>query len=330
MTSAERRFAATSKEIRVRVESSKNRLTTVRPRKVGSFFIGRSARRASSSAVSRTRTASSCVRSAAETRCRVMAGPRGRAGRRRPRPYRAGVLHRLGQRGRDVLPDEVGLDRGASPDDRGPPGRPAGRCAAARCRPARSAQHVRSGRRRARRTNSAPRSGRRHRLWGRPSGSSARAGRRRRSSRYIVTSRLPTRTSAPSTSAIRSASRAASSTPRVGMPSRTRSWAPRSGSSTSWATRVSARWMSDASSTGLGSLRPSVLAAGVDMRRPASFPASQDGSLKEWSAVLAVVVTLSVACSVRPGTAPSGFSRTDCCSWSQLTGCSHSPYRHGL
>src|SRR5215217_265633 len=42
MTSAERRFAAASKEIRVRVESSKKRLTTVRPRRVGSFLIGRS------------------------------------------------------------------------------------------------------------------------------------------------------------------------------------------------------------------------------------------------------------------------------------------------
>ena len=68
MTSAERRLAAASKEIRVRVESSKKRLTTVRPRRVGSFLIGRSATRAISSAVSRIRTASSRVRSAAEMR----------------------------------------------------------------------------------------------------------------------------------------------------------------------------------------------------------------------------------------------------------------------
>lgn len=68
MTSAERRLAAASKEIRVRVESSKKRLTTVRPRRVGSFLIGRSATLAISSAVSRIRTASSRVRSAAEMR----------------------------------------------------------------------------------------------------------------------------------------------------------------------------------------------------------------------------------------------------------------------
>jgi hypothetical protein len=68
ITSADRRLAAASNEIRVLVESSKKRLTTVRPRKVGSFLIGRSAMLASSSAVSRIRRASSFVRSAAEIR----------------------------------------------------------------------------------------------------------------------------------------------------------------------------------------------------------------------------------------------------------------------
>ena len=38
MTSAERRLAAASKEMRVRVESSKKRLTTVRPRRVGQLL----------------------------------------------------------------------------------------------------------------------------------------------------------------------------------------------------------------------------------------------------------------------------------------------------
>ena len=52
MTSAESRLAAASNEIRVRVESSKKRLTMVRPRSVGSFLIGRSASERSSSAVS--------------------------------------------------------------------------------------------------------------------------------------------------------------------------------------------------------------------------------------------------------------------------------------
>ncbi len=37
--SAERRFAAISKEVRVRVDGSKNRFTTVLPRRVGTFLI---------------------------------------------------------------------------------------------------------------------------------------------------------------------------------------------------------------------------------------------------------------------------------------------------
>ena len=70
ITSADSRLAAASNEILVRVESSKKRLTTVRPRSVGSFLIGRSAIRASSSAVSRMSRASSRLRSAAEIRWR--------------------------------------------------------------------------------------------------------------------------------------------------------------------------------------------------------------------------------------------------------------------
>ncbi len=68
MTSADSRLAAASNEIRVRVESSKKRFTTVRPRRVGSFLTSRVLTAASSRAVSRTRTASSWVRSAAERR----------------------------------------------------------------------------------------------------------------------------------------------------------------------------------------------------------------------------------------------------------------------
>jgi hypothetical protein len=41
-TSADSRFSASSNEIRVRVEASKNRLTTVRFRSAGTFFTGRS------------------------------------------------------------------------------------------------------------------------------------------------------------------------------------------------------------------------------------------------------------------------------------------------
>ena len=54
-------------------------------------------------------------------------------------------------------------------------------------------------------------------------GISVRAGFSRRSSRYIVMSSEPTGTSYPSTEAILSAIRWASGTPRLGMPSSTRS-----------------------------------------------------------------------------------------------------------
>ena len=70
ITSADSRLAASSNEIRVRVESSKNRFTTVRPRSVGSFFTSRPASAASiRSAVSSTVSASSRLRSPAESRC---------------------------------------------------------------------------------------------------------------------------------------------------------------------------------------------------------------------------------------------------------------------
>ena len=58
MTSADSRLAAVSNEMRVRVESSKKRLTTVRPRSVGSFLISRPCVAAIEPAVSRIRTAS--------------------------------------------------------------------------------------------------------------------------------------------------------------------------------------------------------------------------------------------------------------------------------
>ena len=41
IVSADSRLAAVSKLVRVRVESSKNRLTTLRPRSAGTFGIGR-------------------------------------------------------------------------------------------------------------------------------------------------------------------------------------------------------------------------------------------------------------------------------------------------
>ena len=70
ITSAESRFAASSKLDDVRVEDSKNRFTTVRPRSVGSFFTSRSSERSKLRAVASSRSTSSRVRSAIEIRCR--------------------------------------------------------------------------------------------------------------------------------------------------------------------------------------------------------------------------------------------------------------------
>ena len=97
-------------------------------------------------------------------------------------------------------------------------------------------------------------------------------------------SRLPTGTSAPSTSRIRSSRRWASSTPRLGMPSRTRSAGPLLCSRISCAMRRRARDTSLAERT----VRPSgsrgcpggtVVSARVKTRT--SFPASRDRSLKD-------------------------------------------------
>ena len=51
--SADRRFSANSNEMRVRVDASKNRLTIVAPRSVGTFLIARSLISLNGSAVSR-------------------------------------------------------------------------------------------------------------------------------------------------------------------------------------------------------------------------------------------------------------------------------------
>src|SRR5919204_5711873 len=53
ITSADRRFAAISKVVRVRVEGSKNRLKTLLPRSSGTFFTSRSVTPTKDSAVSR-------------------------------------------------------------------------------------------------------------------------------------------------------------------------------------------------------------------------------------------------------------------------------------
>src|SRR5690348_9005713 len=124
MTSAESRLAAASKEIRVRVESSKKRLTTVRPRSAGSFLIGRSASERSSAAVSRTSCASSRLRSAALSRCFFIGAPAEVRALRAVSWSGSSDRHlvdavvllepdrdRLDQGGGQVLADEVGPDR---------------------------------------------------------------------------------------------------------------------------------------------------------------------------------------------------------------------------
>ena len=68
ITSADSRFAASSNEIRVLVEFSRNRFTTVRPRSAGTFLITRVPTSRNDSAVSRMRVTSAAVRSCIESR----------------------------------------------------------------------------------------------------------------------------------------------------------------------------------------------------------------------------------------------------------------------
>src|SRR5258706_7833004 len=69
MTSADRRLAAISKVVRVRVEASKNRLNTLLPRSSGTFFTSRSVTPAKDSAVSRICTRISRGSPSIESKC---------------------------------------------------------------------------------------------------------------------------------------------------------------------------------------------------------------------------------------------------------------------
>src|SRR2546422_2530110 len=69
MTSADSRLAASSNEIRVRVEFSRKKFTTVRPRSAGTFLMTRVPTSRNDSAVSRTRTTSSADTSLIDSRC---------------------------------------------------------------------------------------------------------------------------------------------------------------------------------------------------------------------------------------------------------------------
>ncbi|OPZ50756.1 MAG: hypothetical protein BWY91_02789 [bacterium ADurb.BinA028] len=69
MVSADIHLPAISNDDRVRVESSKNRLMTVRPRRVGSFLTSRRCTSCIEAAVSRIESTSSRDRSAEDNRC---------------------------------------------------------------------------------------------------------------------------------------------------------------------------------------------------------------------------------------------------------------------
>src|SRR6185436_16306798 len=69
ITSADRRLAAISKVVRVRVEGSKKRLKTLLPRRSGTFFTSRSVTPANDSAVSRICTRISRGSPSMESRC---------------------------------------------------------------------------------------------------------------------------------------------------------------------------------------------------------------------------------------------------------------------
>ena len=69
MTSADRRLAAISNVVRVRVEFSKKRLNTALPRSSGTFFTSRSAIDTNGSAVSRMLRMTSAGRPSSVRRC---------------------------------------------------------------------------------------------------------------------------------------------------------------------------------------------------------------------------------------------------------------------
>ena len=87
-TSADSRLAAVSKERRVRVDSSKKRVATTLPRRVGTLGTERRSTSAKDSATRRTSAMPSSPRSATDRRCwgRVTGSPTSRSRRpRRPR-----------------------------------------------------------------------------------------------------------------------------------------------------------------------------------------------------------------------------------------------------
>ncbi len=90
-TSAESRLPAISKLVRVRVDDSKNRLISVRPRSVGTFLTSRRPTSCMRSAVSRMRSRSARSRSSMPSRSRPVMRP---PSRHPESPLRAGLRGR--------------------------------------------------------------------------------------------------------------------------------------------------------------------------------------------------------------------------------------------
>ena len=92
------------------------------------------------------------------------------------------------------------------------------------------------------------------------------------------------------------------------------------------------RAMSDASSTGWDRDDPRMAAGGVGHAGGGLLPRLAGRVVKGVECcACGFAVNASVACSVRPGTAPSGFGRT-IVAWlvkNMVDRMSHSPYRHG-
>src|SRR6185295_1136728 len=123
ITSADRRLAAISKVVRVRVEGSKNRLNTLFPRSSGTFFTSRSVTPANDSAVSRICSRISRGNPSMESRCcsspfSLSCGLRCTFGLQREREF-SGILFLQGQAhsGRHLDPgtDVLRADRQLAP-----------------------------------------------------------------------------------------------------------------------------------------------------------------------------------------------------------------------
>src|SRR5260221_6010307 len=114
--SAERRFSASSNDVRVRVDGSMKRFTTVLPRSVGTFLISRREISSNDSAVSRMRTISSGASGSIPSRCRLFSLTSALLLREDVHGVRAVLLPErdadlLVARSAHVLPDVVGTDR---------------------------------------------------------------------------------------------------------------------------------------------------------------------------------------------------------------------------